>query len=455
MKFKFFFLTLFLLPFIIISFFNHPAIDDYWSANTIIKNGRVGAIIYFYNHVSGRYFSHLLMSFTNSLPYNDVWIFKAAPVLFLLLLFYSICRFFLTINESADKRDIALAALCAVALHVINMRSLFEGLYWLSSTMVYELCIVILLLAISSLIKGVRTNKRGSIVASIILSFLLPGTYEAIAPVYTIFLILYFLLKRTDKKAQVIIALNIAGTVAGIILVLLSKGNFIRIRNDSIHYDQSVVFAAYQTISTAGYYFFIFALNPVNILAVLLLLPYLMKSSTRVKNMLSALKPLNNIFLLPILCIACLCCLYFPLYYFEADIPFPRITIVFFILSVIFFLILVTHLITVLKSFKQKIYLLISWQVYKKYVWPLFITSLFLTPNFLSVMKDLTTGKAYNYNKEAFAHDQLIRSCTNDTCYVPRFNNWPSSIQSTLNENPSTERFIHMDKYYGKTLILK
>lgn len=47
MRLKIFLLIIFLVPFVVISFFNQPSIDDFWSANTIHNFGRLGAVQYF------------------------------------------------------------------------------------------------------------------------------------------------------------------------------------------------------------------------------------------------------------------------------------------------------------------------------------------------------------------------------------------------------------------------
>ena len=51
-----------IIPFVVISFYNHPALDDWWYAETYKQNGFWGAQQYWYNHYTARFFSNFIMT---------------------------------------------------------------------------------------------------------------------------------------------------------------------------------------------------------------------------------------------------------------------------------------------------------------------------------------------------------------------------------------------------------
>src|ERR1700733_11422501 len=78
-------LILILLPFIILSFYNHPCMDDFVVAKMIQEKGFFETQKLMYNHWGGRYFSDILRSFN---PFASVGyrVYKLNAIVFLLLL---------------------------------------------------------------------------------------------------------------------------------------------------------------------------------------------------------------------------------------------------------------------------------------------------------------------------------------------------------------------------------
>ncbi len=89
---------------------------------------------------------------------------------------------------------------------------------------------------------------------------------------------------------------------------------------------------------------------------------------------------------------------------------------------------------------------------FKLYAWVFFFITAFTTTNFLLVVKDLVTGNAYVFNREANMRYKEIIQATGDTCYINKFSKWPFFIQSSKKENYS---FDHMNIFFGKTILYK
>lgn len=453
MKLKLLLILLFLSPFIIISFFNQPSLDDYWSANVIRDNGRLQAVQHLYHTVSGRYFSNFIMSICNSLPNGHTWVFKIAPVITIILLCAVFYFFYTSIFISINKWHLLLASLISVAVHIVNMRSLYEGLYWMSAVVVYQLAIILFLTGIAAMISYTREPSflKGFIVLFCCIS--LPGTSELIAPVYLILITLIVYL-RFSKKRLIFFSSCIILTLAGVLLTLFSPGNHLRTQNDSAHYSQNFLFALQLSFESVVYYLFIGMINPVNVLLLAILLPFLLKISALVNNVVNSLKPLSKIFLFAIASVLFCMIIYFPLYYFEADIPFPRITtmvfLIGFLLSIVFLCLLLNR-----PSVKRFVSTLVKRKNYQTICWSLFFVAVFFSKNFKDVSHDLLNGSAYNFNKEYLTRFKELRSCKTDTCYVAPFKYWPSSIMSTPQENKSSLAFLHQEEYFQRTILFK
>jgi len=352
-----------------------------------------------------------------------------------------------------NKKNILIVSIVSTTAHIVNMRNLYEGLYWTSSAFVYQLAIIIFLLGIAAIIKTIRKYSIGSTLFSLFCSIVLPGTSELLVPAYLIGLIsLVVIVYRLQMKTKVLIA-NIIATIIGTVIVLLSPGNYSRVQNDALNYSQSLMFALKRSFESVGYYTFIWIFNPVNILILLLALPFLLKLSSKVDGFLQLLKPFNKGILFIAASILICMSIYIPLFYFEADTPFPRITTMVFIIEFFLFLIFLCNLLKI-SVLNQKISKIVELKNYKKICWLLFFIALFCNKNFLAVTKDLLTGTAYRFNKEYTAKYREIRNCKNDTCYITPFRNWPESIQLGK-QDTSSGSVLHMEKYFGKVIIIK
>ena len=100
------------IPFIIISFFNNPAADDFAFPVEIHNHGFIGSQIWWYNNWLGRYFSSFLMSI-NPLVFNNFFLFKLIPIFLIASLFFSLLYFFYkssTVNENIIAIELLISS---------------------------------------------------------------------------------------------------------------------------------------------------------------------------------------------------------------------------------------------------------------------------------------------------------------------------------------------------------
>lgn len=443
---------LWLFPFIITSYFNHPAIDDYWNANVVQSHGVAGAVSYFYQTVSARYASNLIMSFCNTLPTGKVWMFKIWPVVTIIFLFVSFYFFYQSVfSKSATRQQIIGCSLLFVVLHISNMRSLFEGLYWMSSTICYQLAIGFFVINIGAIVKDIRHPSLLTKLLAIVSCFILPGTVEIIIPIYllTLFLILYFADKLHYHKPLIICCLLIVSIIS--IFVIFSKGNISRVENNSTSYNPNLLTALFYSARAVGYYSIIWLLNPLNVFAFILLATSGIKISGRwffaIKKRQAALLYACFIFL----SIA----VYMPLHLFESSIPFPRVTSLFFLLFFHGCLFTGWHLHFCNFSIIKKVNYLLHLKYVRTASFIFFFVCALTTKNFVFVCRDLYSGTAMKYDQECYERYSLIRSCKTDTCFVPAHKYWPYFAQSTEKETSVQNPFVHVNTYFRKIILFQ
>lgn len=297
------------------------------------------------------------------------------------------------------------------------MRSLFEGLYWMSSTICYQIAICLFVIGIGSLIRYIKSPSFLYGFIAIGCCLLLPGSAEVIVPVFIVVLlvILFISLKRKYQVQFTLICITVA--VCSLAFVTFSKGNNARVQKDALFYNQNILHALFYSARAVGYYSIVWLITPINITSVILVLPAIQKLSRQVSLPRLCFKPLVLIPLFYLICII----IYLPLTYFESNVPFPRVTtIVFFVASHLAFI----TILLALKynfSFNRFVSYLYSIRSFGLYAWIFFFITAFTSRNFLAVVKDLIQGNAYNYNKEANNRYQILKNTKSDTCYVPLY----------------------------------
>jgi len=155
----------FLLPFFVLSFWNHPSTDDF-NIGILDKSLSFSQIqSFYYFHWSGRYTYGALATWAASggFLYHHYWIFAA---LFLLLTFFSflftivqVTKYLLQNKCSIVEMTIVAALLLVLELHVIpEIKTQF---YWFTSALTYQAPLIFLVLMCGFLIR-LFCDKKGT-----------------------------------------------------------------------------------------------------------------------------------------------------------------------------------------------------------------------------------------------------------------------------------------------------
>ncbi|WP_448518897.1 hypothetical protein [Rhodoflexus sp.] len=173
-----------LLPFFVLSLFNHPSPwDDYSVANLVKERGYVGFYLHFLQHWNGRYVSTLLQGL-NPLAFDNFHMFRVVPMLFMGgfigALYFFVKR--LTADVLSQRWQwVVTLGYCAVFFAYV--RSAVELWYWHSSSVVYGTAFIAvwLLLGLSMpLLAGNSLTPKEQLAACGI-GVLLPGISESVA----------------------------------------------------------------------------------------------------------------------------------------------------------------------------------------------------------------------------------------------------------------------------------
>lgn len=446
------FLFFLLTPFLVIALFNHPSLDDYWNANTIITNGRLNAVGYSFNHFSGRYFSTFLMCMLNILPQDEIWIFKLFPIL-ICLGFVSVLFYFIKSNFNSLSNQQALTyALMLTLLHILNMRVLFEGLYWMSATVTYQTAILIYIAILAVMSSYIKCKSRLKLAGILILTVCFSGSFESIEPLFLATLFLLFLKFRSERKAanyRVLIYCFLLNIVCSF-FVLFSKGTHSRINADFAHFQTSVSYAFIRSFESVGHYYAIWSLSPYNILAILIIISYLKSPMLSVGLALSRRNPYKALFLTIFLSVFVSILAYFPHLYPESEIPIPRITTVVFMI----FCLTIAGILITAAGHLDKIAKVLQQRAGRTLLWAAFTASIIFSSNFLKVLTDFFSGTASRFNEERNRRYSQLRNCREGTCYIDSIKNWPASIEQVLSEKDLSKPLLYWDTHFNNKRII-
>ncbi|GAA4372984.1 hypothetical protein GCM10023186_03070 [Hymenobacter koreensis] len=157
-----------LLPFAVLSFFNHPFYDDYMEAIRVRQYGLWGAQKHLYFHWTGRFFTSFLLTVGNPLTYDWVPGIRLTPLFFLVLIwsvFYLAVRY-LASAQLSRKWSVWVAAL-ALLLYLGAAAQVYQAFYWFTSAVVYQAGNA--MLALTVFLSGYRFRSSGR--AKYVLSF--------------------------------------------------------------------------------------------------------------------------------------------------------------------------------------------------------------------------------------------------------------------------------------------
>lgn len=243
-----------LVPFFLLSFYNHPAADDYSFAVRDRQLDYLTVLQQYYLNWTGRYFSTITIFRIN--PIIDGWLvtYKIYSAL-LLFLFCGTLYFILrTFTKQAFTRTQTLAIGSMIfTLYLLQVPSISEGFYFFSTYATYQLPNIMALLLLVFLYHSFRSESRLArqmyIGLAAILCIAMIGSNEMalISTFTTISFITAFNFKNKEYRAHLLFLLILCVVCCSV--AVLAPGNFVRKTDhpNSGRFVWSAVYAAFMT----------------------------------------------------------------------------------------------------------------------------------------------------------------------------------------------------------------
>jgi hypothetical protein len=228
-------LILSLLPFLLLTVFCNPALDDYCYAAGTLKYGFFNAQSDQFNNWSGRYFSTAILCL-NPIVFGHFSGYKLAALLIILLTFLSVF-FFVTglLKSSASFAERVIAASFITSLFSNNAPDITEAYYWMPGSISYQLPNILILFMLALVIKA--SDSAGIIQAGLltlcsILIIAIVGSSET-SMIFLLFLLCTVMTKAflmKSKNRRLWLLLFVITSLCSCV-VIFAPGNAVRSHN--------------------------------------------------------------------------------------------------------------------------------------------------------------------------------------------------------------------------------
>jgi len=152
------------LPFVVLSFFNHPQNDDYVFAAQTRSLGYGQTFLIWYKGWTPRYFA-LAGSVLSPVVFGSYRLYRLTAALTIGLLLFATYLFVREITRGALARRTALLATLAIAgVYLHQVPSPAQSLYWFNASLCYQYAGILLLSGLAFALRARRASGRRSIV---------------------------------------------------------------------------------------------------------------------------------------------------------------------------------------------------------------------------------------------------------------------------------------------------
>ncbi len=284
-------LLLVVLPFVALSCYNHPSLDDILDATTVKTLGFWQAQKFFYLTHTGRYTTTVLLALVNPLVYFHLetsWWLVATGFIFGTLLVLRLCLARLVgLSGGAAWRVAGIL----LGLWLAYAPGQAEGLYWFTGAYTYVATawlLLLWLLALNHYQQGGRAGQRswGRLTVLAGMTLAVAGTTEPVALPFLLALLLGAGLSWWLGRGRVLLLLA-ALAAAGSTVSFAAPGNFVRMADMGASFGilKTLIYSA----ATTGYLLMTWIGNPVLLAVSALLLPAIYRVAQQRDRLLTTL----------------------------------------------------------------------------------------------------------------------------------------------------------------------
>ncbi|RTQ47466.1 hypothetical protein EJV47_18760 [Hymenobacter gummosus] len=424
-------LVLGLLPFVVLSFYSHPALDDYSDALLRNRLGFWEAQRNLYLTWTGRYTTSLLLTELSPVYYRWMGIYWLVPLGALLVLGGSLYVLLSTLTGSFWRRSTRLLASgIIVVLWLLRASSIAEVLYWYNGVAVYTLPTALLLLWLAAMLRYWQAPRpaaaRWLLVA--LLSVALAGTNEflALGALSIVGLLwLWELVRRGHRHYALLILLALLGLAVAV--SFLAPGNMQRA--STINRVIPLYWIALGSIGSSAYMLLNWLSNGVLLIGTALVLPALGRLAAAPNVRLRWLSRIHPV-LMALMLVGILVLMSIPSYWATGGMmPLRARAMLYFVFIISWFVLIINVLIYRHQSLNHPV----TRYIRRSYVWPARLSSLLWlwllvylatdhnvrllrenmgqgSNNAIVAYRDWFSGEARSYHAEQTRRYQLLAS---------------------------------------------
>ncbi len=405
------------LPFLIISIFNHPSADDFCYNNYTRDLGYSNTQVEAYTNWTGRYFATAIISI-KAFVSGSFFLYKLFPIFLLILFCQSIYYLCSSIFILLSRKNRLVLTFLIIILYLLQMESTAEGFYWLAGSVTYQLSIISSIFLFSFLIKFLATSQNRYLLYCMLFSFVVVGLNE-IAMMYigliigTIFFYHFFTKKAINYRILLLLFfISICSA-----FVVFSPGSASRV--NTYPGNQQLMYSLFKTLNS-------FKTNvgnwlPSILIAFLLFFEHLQKENVKTNSNIFDVK-----LVIPVLIVASFPLIgVFPIYYSLKWVPARSLNLIYF-----FFLIglLYSTFVLFFKLQSTKTEFLTFSKCVRIFLMVLVLIRLGGNNNIRTAYLDILSGKAYSYDQSLKKRYEIILENKSQQIVVPKLEDLPKTI---------------------------
>ncbi len=222
-------LAIIMLPYLALSFFNAPAVDDYSYALKTMDYGFWGGQMEAYKQWNGRYFASFILCL-NIISGNTFIMYKLLPIVLMIGNTHAIYKLMNIIAHKQNRVLLLLFSLIFTLIFLNFMPSISQGVYWAPGAITYNLGNIMVVYLFGMLINSHHINlskvkKTSTVLITILACGLNESSMVAVDLMIIVFLLYHFL---TTRKLNSFLLLLLLLAITCTVIMAVSPGNHIR-----------------------------------------------------------------------------------------------------------------------------------------------------------------------------------------------------------------------------------
>lgn len=440
-----------ILPFLILSFYNHPSVDDFEYAVRDNQNSFLATQTETYYNWSGRYFATAI-SRINPIRFESLTGYKVCSFLLLAAFILTLYLFISTLfKEFTSKQKVALTGFIVI-VYISQMPDITRGLFYMTAYLVYQLPNILTFVLLLLLIKLFSLKEKAARImyttVLVLVSAAIIGSNEvSLVYLITSFAFMLLMLRQYQHQLFKYILVVFACCLAAGFIMVLAPGNYVRMSLQT-HDSGNITWSVLASVVLIFTYFYKWG-----ILLTLASILYIF-----LWQRIPAFAPgAENIFKVPLR----LSLLYFVITLFLMNFAFtwsvgavPKSSVE----NVIYFYFVLGwfyNLQVAINRFYGHFYRIRSTSILTAALLFLFIRLVLdINNNINTAYLDLLSGKATKYNKELNMRYTFLKTSGCNLCMVEPLSSYPKSLYAhdVTHNLEEKERLVNSAprKYWGK-----